>query len=157
MKPAITPPQGGSKVIRVGPNVITYKTTAAESDGRIGVVEYEVGPGFVAPSVLHWHTRESWTGYLLEGRLRFRFADGETEIGAGAVIHVPARCPFAWQNASADQPARILFMYTPGGFEEYFTDIAALFAANPGKGVPELLPRILAISEKYGIEREKSG
>ena len=152
MKPTISP-AGSGRQIRVGPNVITYRTTTTDSDGRIGVIDYQVGPGFVAPSVLHWHTKESWTGYLFEGRLRFRFAEGEPEeIGAGTVIHVPARCPFAWENASADQPAHILFMYTPGGFESYFADIADLFARNPGKGVPDLLSQIMEIAAKYGIE-----
>ena len=152
MTPTISP-AGEGRQIRVGPNTITYRTTAAESDGRIGVIDYRAGPGFVAPSVLHWHTKESWTGYLFEGRLRFRFSDGATaEAGPGDVIHVPVRTPFAWENASADQPAHILFMYTPGGFENYFSDIADLFAANPGKPVPDLLTQIMEIAAKYGIE-----
>ena len=106
MKPAISP-AGQGRQIRVGPNTITYRTTAAESDGRIGVIDYQVGPGFVAPSVLHWHTKESWTRYVFEGRLRFRFAEGATaEVGPGDVIHVPVRTPFAWENESADQRAQ---------------------------------------------------
>lgn len=155
MKPAISAP-GSGRQIRVGPNVITYRTTAVESEGRVGVIDYVVGPGFVAPPVLHWHTRESWTGYLLEGTLRFRFAGGVSDVEAGSVIHVPVHCPFAWENAT-DQAARSLFVYTPGGFEAYFTEIAELFARNPGKTIKDLMSQVLATSEKYGIERETTG
>lgn len=152
MRPTISLPGTGRRV-HVGPNVITLRTTAMESEGRIGVIEYDVAPRFVAPPVLHWHTRESFTGYLIQGALRFRFDDGVVEAGPGTTVHVPARCPFAWENPS-DEPAKVLFMYTPGGFESYFGEIDALLASNPGKTLKELMPQVFPLWEKYGIERE---
>jgi mannose-6-phosphate isomerase-like protein (cupin superfamily) len=144
---------GTGRRVHVGPNVITFRTTAMESNGRIGVIEYDVAPRFVAPPVLHWHTREAFTGYVIEGTLRFRFAGGVAEAGPGTTVHVPARCPFAWENPS-DQPAKVLFMYTPGGFEAYFADLGELLARNPGQTVKDLMPQLLPLWEKYGIERE---
>src|SRR5436305_1997224 len=135
--------------IEVAGSVITYLVTAEESDGRVGVIEYQAAPGPM-PSTMHWHTREAWTAYILDGGIHIRFEDGERDLGAGDVVHVRPRRAFSWSNAHAE-PSRLLFIYTPGGFEAYFNDVAAHFAANAGKPFPELLPGILALSEKYGI------
>src|SRR5256885_2188739 len=94
--------------IEVAGSVITYHVTAEKSDGRVGVIEYQTAPGPM-PSTMHWHTRESWTAYILAGRIHIRFADGERDLGAGEVIHVPPRRAFSWTNA-LDEPSRILFV-----------------------------------------------
>jgi len=132
-------------------SVVTILITAADSEGRVGVVEMQTAPGPM-PSTMHWHTHEAWTAHILSGRIHIRFHDGERDLEAGDVIHVPPRRAFSWSNALADAASRILFVYTPGGFEEYFVDIAELFGT--GKPFAELLPHIVALSEKYGIERE---
>ena len=51
-------------------------------------------------------------------------------------------------------PSRILFLYTPGGFEHYFVEMDELFKRNAGRPLAEMLPEIVALSEKYGIERQ---
>src|ERR1041384_1063357 len=115
----------------------------------VGIVEYEPKPG-PQPGMLHHHTRESWSAYVLEGSLHLRFEDGERELRRGDVVHVPAGRNFQWGEAEAG--TRLLFVYTPGGFERYFVEIAELLAS--GKPLPELLPRIVELSERYGIERQ---
>jgi mannose-6-phosphate isomerase-like protein (cupin superfamily) len=137
--------------IEAAGSVVTLLVTAEESDGRAGVIEMTTAPGPM-PSTMHWHTREAWTAHILEGCIRIRFDDGERDLQAGEVIHVPARRAFSWSNALVDRSSRILFVYTPGGFERYFLEIGELFAS--GKPFPELLPGIVALSEKYGIERQ---
>lgn len=147
---ATAPGQG--EALRVGPNQVTLRVTAAQSEGRIGVTEYQVAPRFAAPPVPHWHTRESWTAHVLRGTIRFRFADGPVDAGAGATVHVPPFCPFAWENPT-DEAAVMLCIYTPGGFEEFFRDAAALQAADPGRSMAERMPQLLALWERYGIRR----
>jgi uncharacterized cupin superfamily protein len=137
--------------IEVAGSIVTTLITAEESDGRVGVIELETPPG-PAPGAMHCHTREAWTAHILAGRIHIRFADEEKDLDAGAVIHVPPRRAFTWQNALG-VPSRILFVYTPGGFERYFADVGDVFARNSGKALTELIPEILAVSEKYGIER----
>src|SRR5436190_14639441 len=138
--------------IEVAGSVITVHVTAADSEGRVGVIEYLTAPGPMPPT-MHWHTREAWTAYILAGRIHIRFADGERDVDTGDVVHVPPRRAFSWSNA-VEGPSRILFVYTPGGFEQYFAGMADLFARNAGKPFAEVLPHILALSEKYGIERQ---
>src|SRR5262249_33023194 len=132
---------GQGRAIGVGPNTITYKMTGEQTSGRAGVIGYEIGPRFVAPPVLHWHTKEAWTAHIVRGAVRFKFASGAVELGEGGTVHVPAYCPFAWENP-ADEPAHMVCVYTPGGFESYFSDVNALQSANPGKSIPELMPQL---------------
>ena len=136
--------------IEVAGSIVTTLIGAEESDGRVSVVELETPPGPM-PGTMHWHTCEAWTAHVLAGRIHIRFEDGERDLEAGDVIHVPARRAFSWSNAIAE-PSRLLFVYTPGGFEHYFVEIGELF--RTGKPFAELLPHIVALSEKYGIERQ---
>ena len=131
--------------VEAGGNVVTILL----SERAIGIIEYQPKPG-LAPGALHRHTRESWSAYVLEGSTRIRFADSATELRRGDVIYVPPGRAFQWEEAA--EGTRMLFVYTPGGFEHYFEEIAELFGSK--KPFPELMPRILELSEKYGIERQ---
>src|SRR5690349_1943536 len=99
-----------SRAIEVAGNKITYHVTASESDGAVGVIEYETAPGPM-PSMTHWHTREAWTMLVLDGRIHIRLADGERDLVAGESVHVPPRRAFSWTNALEGR-SRLLFVYT---------------------------------------------
>src|ERR1041385_9518679 len=129
--------------------VVGTVVTILVSAGDIGIIEYQPKPG-PAPGMMHHHTRESWSAYVLEGRTQIRLDDETRELGPGDVVHVPRGRNFMWGEAAAG--TRMLFVYTPGGFERYFLEVAELFGT--GKPLPELLPRIVELSETYGIERQ---
>jgi quercetin dioxygenase-like cupin family protein len=135
--------------MRVGPNEITIKLQSA----AFSIVEYKVGPRFVAPPVLHWHDDTDWAGVMLEGKLQFRFEDRTQEVAAGDVLYVPRNTKFAWANPD-DAPATALFIYSPAGFEQYFVELEKLLNANPGKSIPDLIPQIAPLWEKYRIFSE---
>jgi quercetin dioxygenase-like cupin family protein len=133
--------------MRVGPNEITIKLQNA----AFSIVEYRVGPKFVAPPVLHWHEDTDFAGIALDGRLQFRFEnDRVEELAAGAILYVERNTKFAWANPD-DAPARVMFIYSPAGFEQYFTELESLLAANPGKAIPDLMPQLAPLWEKYKI------
>jgi mannose-6-phosphate isomerase-like protein (cupin superfamily) len=147
----IQPGAGDAQV--VGPSRITFKLGAAAIAGRLSMTEYDVAPNFVAPPVLHWHTKEAWVAYILAGRIAFRLADTTIELGAGGVAMIPPNCPFAWSNP-LPEPAKMLCVYTPGGFDTYFRELGAVLAANPGAAVKDLTPKLAPLWAKYGIEKE---
>lgn len=125
----------------------------ADRSPRFSIVDYKVGPRFVAPPVLHHHVEDDWAGYILEGSLTFVFSDRTEAASAGDVIFVPRRTPFAWRN-DADEPARFLAIYAPAGFESYFDDIAAALSASggPNSGGTALTPEILApLWARHGV------
>ncbi len=150
--PVIVAPGEGER-IAVGPSTVTLKLDSRATGGRVGAIEYTVAPRFVAPAVLHWHTKEGWVGYVAAGRVGIRFADRSVEIDAGGMVFVPPDCPFAWFNPT-DQPAKVVFLYTPGGFEQYFREASAVAAANPGVAVKDLAPQLAALWDRYGQMKE---
>ena len=140
---------GEGRTIRIGPNEITYKVQG----DSMAVIEYRVGPRFVAPPVLHWHEDTDFTGIVLEGCLEFRFEDSTSQVTAGGILFVPRNCKFAWANPD-DAPACVLFVYSPAGFEKYFDELDSLLKANPDKTIPDLMPQIMPLWQKYRIARE---
>jgi len=66
---------------------------------------------------------------------------------AGEVVVLPHGTPFAWRNASADEPGVYLGVYAPGGFEKYFPAVQAAATAAGG-----LSPEVVGpLWEQYGI------
>ncbi len=114
---------------------------------RASVVRYTVAPGFAAPPQLHSHVADDVLMIVLEGRLVVDGVEGERSAGAGEVVVLRHGTPFAWRNASPDQPAVYLGVYAPGGFEQYFPALQQAAAAAGG-----LSPEVVApLWEQYGI------
>ncbi|CAO3459491.1 cupin domain-containing protein [Azospirillum largimobile] len=63
------------------------------------------------PRYLHVHRSDDEAWYVLEGALRFRFADGEVEAPAGTTVFVPAGVAHTYLIAS--EPCRYLIVLTP--------------------------------------------
>lgn len=61
----------------------------------------------VAPLHVHHSDDEAW--YVIEGALRFRFADRELIATAGSTVLVPAGVPHTFGNAGPD-PSRYLII-----------------------------------------------
>ena len=120
--------------------------------GRFSVIEYTVPAFFAAPPALHHHTEEDWAGIVLEGSVTFVFKTGPKVAETGALIWCPQGTPFAWRNDS-DQPARVLYIYAPGGVEEFFSELASSLAAA---GATTVTPAVAAevvqpLWTKYGV------
>lgn len=112
---------------------LRIKIGAAESEGALSVVEYEVLPG--RRTVPHYHLTIYESVFLSEGELRVRVGDQWSTQGAGATILLPIGVVHAWENRSSE-PARMLIISTPA-VDGYFEDMAALVRSAPG-GQPDL-------------------
>jgi len=77
--------------------------------------------------------------------------DGAATGGRFALIEYAVAPRFV---APSDEPAKILFIYTPAGFEEYFCAVAAVIAKNPGVAVKDLGDELGPLWQHYGIESE---
>ena len=62
------------------------------------------------PSYLHVHRSDDEAWHVLEGRLRFRFPDGELDAPAGTTVFVPAGVPHTYGVVG---PSRYLILLTP--------------------------------------------
>jgi mannose-6-phosphate isomerase-like protein (cupin superfamily) len=63
------------------------------------------------PSWLHVHRSDDEAWHVLEGALRFRFADREVDALAGTTVFVPAGTPHTYRVAV--EPSRYLIFLTP--------------------------------------------
>ena len=97
-------------------NLVTIKATAAETDGRVTVVEFLNPAGFAPP--LHRHLHEVEMFLVLEGLATFTCGDGSADAGPGDFVLLPAGVPHTFV-VSPDGPLRTLQITTPAGFESY--------------------------------------
>jgi mannose-6-phosphate isomerase-like protein (cupin superfamily) len=157
VKRALTLGPGEGRQIRIGPNRITYLLEGHQTGGAFSLIHYEVGPGFVAPTALHYQTKEDWAGYVLEGTLGFQLGEKTVILEPGSSLLVPKGLPFKWWN-NEQKPARYLAYYFPAGFEQYFAELeGALKDFPPGPlDIEKAMPRILPLWEKYGIGTVRS-
>ena len=136
----------GRRTVELFGNRLELLVEAGDSP-RASVVRYTVAPGFAAPPQLHHHVEADVLMVVLQGRLAVSGVDGEIEAGAGEVVVLSHGTPFAWRNASTEETAVYLGIYTPGGFEEYFPAVQAAAAAAGG-----LPPEVVGpLWEQYGI------
>ena len=62
------------------------------------------------PSYLHVHQSDDEAWHVLEGRLRFRFADREIDATPGTTVFVPAGVAHTYRTV---EPSRYLMITTP--------------------------------------------
>ena len=98
-------------------NRMTVKVRAADTDGAFGVVEGTAPAGSSPP--LHVHHREHELFLLLEGSLTVRCGDESFRAEPGSVTFLPRDVPHTF-CVEGEQPARLLSICIPGGFEDFF-------------------------------------
>lgn len=125
-------------------------------DGSAGtgfsVLEYTVPPRFAPPPVLHRHTKESATGYIVDGHITYWFEQGDpVDVGPGGLVHLPAGAWFRWANVT-DRPVRMVFVFKPAGFEQFFIELMDVLEAAGGQPA-DIGKVIFPLRAKYGDEQ----
>ena len=98
-----------------GPSLATIKATGKETGGRYTLVEVLGAEGEEAP--LHVHHREDEAFWILEGELTFQVGDETIKASPGSFLFGPRDIPHRYTVNSG--PARLLFILSPAGFEEF--------------------------------------
>ncbi len=89
------------------------KVTAAQTGGLVTILEITEGPG---TGPLHVHHREDEGFWILEGNATFEVGGKQIEAGPGDFVFGPRDIPHKY--TVGDAGCRMLFIFTPGGFEE---------------------------------------
>ena len=102
----------------------TYKTilSAEDTQGSMSIVE-AVSPSQSGPP-RHIHDREDETFVVLSGACLIWLEGDEQIIGPGETAFVPRGKEHTFKVVS-DHPARLLGILSPGGFDDFFYDMAA--------------------------------
>jgi quercetin dioxygenase-like cupin family protein len=125
---------------------VRFMVGAAETGGGFSLVEHPMPPHSLG-APLHRHSREDEYTFVLEGRVGALLGE-ETVYGkAGDLIFKPRGQWHTFWNAE-DQPARILEIISPGGFEGYFEGMLELLA----QGGPPDPAAVGRLAGEYGLE-----
>ena len=125
--------------------------------GGLGVRFMAAGEGFslvehpIAPRTLaapmHVHEHEDEYSYVLEGEVGVQIGDQVLYAQAGDLVFKPRGVWHAFWNR-ADEPARVLEIISPGGFERYFAELAPLLP--PARLAPDF-EGLAALQARYGL------
>jgi len=136
-------PGDGKNVLFLG-NEMVLKVVSTDTGGVFSLCEFTMQAGFGGPPP-HIHHDHEETFYVLEGHMRFRVDGREIEAPAGAIARVPRGVAHTFW-VPGEQPAKLLIVFTPAGYENYFEDVSRTFPA----GVPPDPSRLTEIMAKYG-------
>lgn len=134
---------GEGRLVDLGGLGVHFKVSGRDTAGAVAVVEHPIAPRLLVPP--HVHTKEDELSYVLSGRIGARIGDEIVEASEGSYIFKPRNVGHTFWNPT-DEPARLLEIIVPAGFDQYFAEIADLFATGVRPGGPEHE----AISHRYG-------
>ncbi len=100
---------------------VRVKSTLELSDGRLTLVEDLLKPGFFLAR--HHHKKMIEIFYILEGSVEFAFDDETLIATPGTTLNVP---PEVRHAVRSPQGARLLTIFSPGGFDKYLEELVAL-------------------------------
>jgi quercetin dioxygenase-like cupin family protein len=136
----------------------TYTILVAGKDTN-GRYSLHIPPGGGPPP--HRHDFEEMFS-ILEGEIEATFRRKKTVIRAGETINIPANAPHQFQNKSG-QPARLLFLCSPAGQEEFFKEVGVPVATRTTPPPPldkeaeaAFVGKVKALAPKYRTELLRS-
>lgn len=124
---------------------VRFMIDGAESGGGFSLVEHPLSARALA-APLHRHTREDEYSYVLEGRVGALLGDDVVVGGPGDLIFKPRDQWHTFWNAG-DEPARLLEIISPAGFEQFFAELVEL-----GGSLQADRRDLAALSGRYGLE-----
>jgi mannose-6-phosphate isomerase-like protein (cupin superfamily) len=124
---------------------VRFMIDGAEADERFSLVEHPMAPRALA-APLHRHTREDEYSWVIEGRVGALLGDEVVIGGPGDLIFKPRNQWHTFWNAG-DEPARILEIISPAGFERFFAELSDLGGAIEAD--PE---ELAALCARYELE-----
>ena len=119
-------PADEGQLVWIGGIGVQFKLDGSDTKGAFSVVEHPVEPGALAPS--HTHSREDEFSYVLEGTIGVQIGDQEFQASRGMYIIKPRGVPHAFWNAGPE-PARLLEIIAPPGFEHHFEQLALCYTS----------------------------
>src|SRR4051812_44731741 len=126
---------------------VRFMIDGEEAAERFSLVEHPMSARALA-APLHRHTREDEYSYVVEGRVGALLGDEGLVGGPGDLIFKPRNQWHTFWNAG-DEPARLLEIISPAGFERFFAKLVDL------GGVTQADPQTLAeLCARYELEMD---
>lgn len=130
---------GQVPVIHPGEGTQQLLATRAQTGGQFSaIVDVQKAGSDTGGPMIHAKETEIW--YVVEGSYEFNIGGKAVEGGPGTLIAVDAGQPHSFK---AKTDGKLLMIWTPGGFEQFFMDWD-----KQGKAFG---PDIGAMAESYGV------
>jgi mannose-6-phosphate isomerase-like protein (cupin superfamily) len=143
---SITIAPDGSERADIGGLGIVWKIPGAASGDRFSVIHHPLAPHALA-APLHKHSSEDEFSYVITGTLGALLGDEVVTAGPGTWVFKPRDQWHTFWNAG-DTPCEIVEILSPGGFEEFFRELARIYEGGPD------LPAIGALCARYGVDMD---
>jgi quercetin dioxygenase-like cupin family protein len=143
----VTLPGQGRSILN---GFVVFLLSGEETGGAFSVVEHNLAPGQLAAPI-HTHQNEDEYSYVLEGEMSAMVGDEVITAPAGSFVRKPRHVPHTFWNGGS-QPAKILELISPAGFEKYFDQLAENLSV-PGGMDPARQAATLA---KFALEMDFS-
>ena len=140
---------GDGNAVALGGLGVRFMIGTDEAGGGFSLVEHPMAPRTLA-APLHRHSNEDEYSYVLEGRMGAQLGDDVVEAGPGDLVFKPRNQWHSFWNPG-DEPARVLEIISPGGFERYFEEIAPLLP--PSRPEPDF-QALAEAQARYGLEMD---
>jgi quercetin dioxygenase-like cupin family protein len=127
---------------------VRFMIGAEESGGGFSLVEHPMPPRALA-APLHRHNREDEYSFVLQGRVGAQLAGEVIYAEPGDLVFKPRGQWHTFWNAS-EEPARILELIAPAGFERFFEELVDL-PRDQGPPEPAM---IAAMAARYHLEMD---
>lgn len=127
------------------------KATAADTGGQFTLVEITCGGGY--EGVRHVHHREDEGFWILEGDVTLDIGGTVIEATAGDYAFGPRDIPHSF--TAGDNGCRMLFILTPGGFEDLVMATSEPAQSRTVPPPPEQMPdmdKLQAVVARFGGE-----
>lgn len=111
----------------IGSIGVAFRLDGEQTGGQVAVVEHPFPVGALVPP--HVHTREDEFSIVTAGAIGFRSGSDEVVLEAGGYIVKPRGELHTMWNAGSE-PARMIEIITPSGFEKFFRELADLVEAD---------------------------
>ncbi len=131
-----------ARPLRIMGEQVYIRLRSSETGGAYSVIEDETPPGGGPP--LHVHSYEDESFCVLEGEYEIQIGEEVVRGVPGTWLFAPRGVPHRFKNVSPGT-SRLLALFSPGGFEEFFEEVDA--AGSEG---PPAFPVIVGIAERYG-------
>lgn len=124
---------------------VSYKTILATSatNGAMSITD-SLSPNGAGPP-RHVHHKEDETFVVLSGRCEFWLAGNAFIRGPGETAHIPRGTEHAFRVVG-EEPSRHLVILAPGGFEQFFVEMA-----RGGLRIPEDMVKINEAAARYNL------
>ena len=144
--PKVVSPRDG-KTGFLGTIGVRFMIDGAEAGDRFSLLEHPMSAKALA-APLHRHSREDEYSFVLEGNVGALLGDDVVFGKPGDLIFKPRNQWHTFWNAG-DEPARILEIISPAGFEKFFGELVDL------GGVTKIdQQRFVQLCGRYGLEMD---